>query len=171
VPIDNPGAVADRLDSLRSLDAGELAVALLGRDPAACARFDDPDAVASLLYMLRQAGAEEQAAALLGRDPAARARLDDRGAVVTLLDRLRQAGAQQQFAALAGRAVAPRPEHSSPPSGEDARARTACDGPPPAWSRARSFSAHSTSRSRPSLPITGVLAQARPTIPALWQTD
>ena len=68
--------------------------------------------------------------------------------------------------------TAPRPEHSSaPPSGEDAHARTARDAPPPARSRARSFSAHPTSRSRPSLPITGVTAHACPMMHALWQTD
>src|SRR5512135_1525797 len=66
--------------------------------------------------------------------------------------------------------TAPHPEHSSPPpSGEDAR--TACDAPPPAQSRARSFPAHPTSRSRPSLPITGVLTHACPTKHALWPTD
>src|SRR5689334_23702243 len=68
--------------------------------------------------------------------------------------------------------TAPRPEHSSaPPSAEDARARSACDAPPPAGSHARSFSAHPTSRSRPSLPITGLLTPAWPTPHALWQTD
>jgi site-specific recombinase XerC len=51
------------------------------------------------------------------------------------------------------------------------QARTARDAPPPARSRARSFSAHPTSRSRPSLPITGVTAYACPTMHALWQTD
>ena len=41
----------------------------------------------------------------------------------------------------------------------------------PPGSRARSSPAHSTSRSRPSLPITGVLTPACPTIHALRQTD
>ena len=68
--------------------------------------------------------------------------------------------------------TSPRPEHSSaPPSGEDAHARTAPGAPPPAGLRARSCPAHSTSRSRPSLPITGVLTPGRPTIHALRQTD
>ena len=57
---------------------------------------------------------------------------------------------------------------SAPSSGEDARA--ARDTSPPSGSP-RSRSAHSTSRSRPSLPITGVFSPACPTIQALWQTD
>ena len=66
----------------------------------------------------------------------------------------------------------PRPEHSSaPPSGEDARVRAVPDGLPPPGPHARICSAHSTSRSSPSLPITGVLTAACPTIHALWQTD
>src|SRR5262245_331603 len=60
---------------------------------------------------------------------------------------------------------------SAPPSGEDARVRTVHDAPPPSKSRAHSRSAHSTSPSRPSLPITGALTPACPTIHALWQTD
>ena len=63
--------------------------------------------------------------------------------------------------------TAPRPGHSSAPSsGEDARAASSRSG-----SRARSCPAHSTSRSKPSLPITGVPAPACPTRHALWQTD
>ena len=65
----------------------------------------------------------------------------------------------------------PSQHSSAPPSAEDARARSACDAPPPAGSHARSFSAHSTSRSRPPLPITGVLTPACPTLHALWQTN
>src|SRR6266480_5552975 len=66
----------------------------------------------------------------------------------------------------------PPPESSSTPSsGEDARVRAVRDAPPPSVSRARSRSAHSTSRSSPSLPITGKLTLACPTIHALWKTD
>ena len=66
--------------------------------------------------------------------------------------------------------LSPPPKPSSPPSsGEDARAGTAPDAPCPSGSRARSRSAHPTSRSRPSLPITGVLTPACPTLHALWQ--
>jgi len=58
---------------------------------------------------------------------------------------------------------------SAPPSGEDA---PVCDLPRASGSPDRSRSAHSTSRSSPSLPITGVLALACfSTIHALWQTD
>src|SRR6266496_4666903 len=60
---------------------------------------------------------------------------------------------------------------SSPPSGDNSRVGAACDVPPASRSLARSRSVHSTSRSKPSLPITGVLAPACPTIHALWQTD
>ena len=68
--------------------------------------------------------------------------------------------------------TAPPPKPSSPPSsGEDARVRAVPDAPPPSGSRARSRPAHSTSRSRPSLPITGVLTAACPTLHALWRTD
>jgi len=64
--------------------------------------------------------------------------------------------------------TAPPPKPSSPPSSEeDARAPTAPDAPCPPRSRARSRSAHSTSRSKPSLPITGVLTPACPTLHAL----
>ena len=60
---------------------------------------------------------------------------------------------------------------STPPSGDDARIRTARDVPSPFTPGDRSRSTHSTSRSRPSLPITGVLTAGWPTIPALWTTD
>ncbi len=46
------------------------------------------------------------------------------------------------------------------------RARAVPGGPPPG-PRARSCPAHSTSRSSPSLPISGVLTAACPTIHAL----
>ena len=60
-----------------------------------------------------------------------------------------------------------RPGYSSAPSsGKDARAAS-----PLSRSRARSRPAHPTSRSRPSLPITGVLTGACATIHALRQTD
>ena len=62
----------------------------------------------------------------------------------------------------------PSPELSSaPPSGEDAHVRALHNAPPPSNSRARSRSAHSTSRSRPSLPIIGVLTPGCPTMLAL----
>jgi hypothetical protein len=47
----------------------------------------------------------------------------------------------------------------------------ACDVPSLAGSHARSCPAHPTSRSRPSLPMTGVLTHACPTMHAGWQTD
>jgi hypothetical protein len=58
---------------------------------------------------------------------------------------------------------------SAPPSGEDA---PVCDLSRASRSPDRSRSAHSTSRSNPSLPITGALAPACfSTIHAPWQTD
>ena len=104
--LDDPGAVASLLGSLRAAGAHEQAAALLARDPAAHAALDDPCGVARLLGSLRAAGAHEQAAALLARDPAAHAALDDPGAVASLLDSLREAGAHEQAAALADRAAA-----------------------------------------------------------------
>ena len=103
--LDDPGAVACLLDSLREAGADEQAAALLARDPAAHAPLDNPAAVASLLDSLREAGADEQAAALADR-AAAHAALDDPGGVASLLDSLREAGADEQAAALAGRAAA-----------------------------------------------------------------
>ena len=108
-PLDNPGAVAGLLDSLRQEGADEQAAALLARDPAAHAALDNPAAMANLLDSLRQEGADEQAAALLARDPAAHAALDDPGAVARLLGSLREAGADEQAAALAARAAAHAP--------------------------------------------------------------
>ncbi len=62
----------------------------------------------------------------------------------------------------------PRPEPSSaPPSGEHAHPRIAPGDPLPSTARARSPSAQSTSWSRPSLPITGALTAACPTLHAL----
>jgi hypothetical protein len=56
-------------------------------------------------------------------------------------------------------------------TGKTVAARAACDCPPALRSPACSRSAHSTSRSKPSLPITGTPAAGRPTIPAPWQAD
>ena len=46
-PLDDPGAVACLLDSLREAGADEQAAALLARDPAAHAALDDPGGVAA----------------------------------------------------------------------------------------------------------------------------
>jgi hypothetical protein len=70
---DNPYAVAQLLDALRTAGAEQQASALLTRDPAAHATLDDPGGVGELLLALLRAGAEEQADALLARDPAAHA--------------------------------------------------------------------------------------------------
>ena len=99
--LDDPGAVASLLDSLREAGADEQAAALAAR-AAAHAPLDDPGAVARLLDSLREAGAHEQAAALAGR-AAAHAALDDPGGVARLLDSLREAGAHEQAAALLAR--------------------------------------------------------------------
>ena len=98
--LDDPGAVARLLDSLREAGAQEQAAALADR-AAAHVPLDDPVAVAWLLDSLREAGAQEQAAALADR-AAAHVPLDDPGAVARLLDSLRRAGAQEQVTALAG---------------------------------------------------------------------
>ena len=74
-PLDDPGAVARLLDSLREAGAHEQAAALLARDPAAHAALNNPAAVAKLLDRLRKAGAHDQATALAGR-AAAHATLD-----------------------------------------------------------------------------------------------
>ena len=99
VALDDPGAVAILLGSLREAGAQDQATALLRRDPAAYAALDDPSAVASLLGSLGEAGAQDQATALAGR-AAAHAALDDPYAVAWLLGRLREAGAQEQVTAL-----------------------------------------------------------------------
>ena len=93
VALDDPGAVAVLLNSLREGGADEHKryAALLARNPAA--------------HALRRAGADEQAAALLARNPAAQVVIDDPGAVAVLLDSLRAAGAPDQVAALAARAA------------------------------------------------------------------
>jgi hypothetical protein len=129
VALDDPGAVAVLLNSLREGGADEQAAALLARNPGAHANLDDPGAVAYLLrslreggadehkryaallarnpaaHALRRAGADEQAAALLARNPAAQVVIDDPGPVASLLDSLRAAGAPDQVAALAARAA------------------------------------------------------------------
>ena len=63
VSLDNPGAVAGLLDSLREAGAQEQATALAAAS-AAHVSLDNPDAVARLLDSLREAGAQEQATAL-----------------------------------------------------------------------------------------------------------
>ena len=102
VALDDPGAVARLLDSLRAAGAQDQVTAL-ARDPAAHVALDDPGAVAGLLDSLREAGAQDQVTALLRRDPAAHAALDDPDAVAELLDSLREAGAQDQVTALVDR--------------------------------------------------------------------
>ena len=106
--LDDPGAVAALLDSLRALATQDQATALLSRDPAARVSLDDPGDVARLLQSLREAGAQDQITALLSRDPAARVSLDDPLAVSWLLDELRGAGAQDQIATLLSRDPAAR---------------------------------------------------------------
>ena len=75
--LDNPGAVAALLDSLRALATQGQATALLRRDPAARVSFDDPSppvsppALKSLLESLQKAGGREQATALAERLPGA----------------------------------------------------------------------------------------------------
>ena len=69
-PLDDPGAVARLLDSLREAGAHEQVAALLARTRRP-RPLDDPDGVASLLDSLREAGAHEQATALADRLPAA----------------------------------------------------------------------------------------------------
>ncbi len=101
-PLDNPGAVAALLDSLRAAGAQEQVTALADR-AAADVSLGDPFAVARLLDSLRAAGAQEEAAALLRRDPAAHVSLGDPFAVARLLHALRAAGAQDLAAALADR--------------------------------------------------------------------
>ena len=103
VPLDNPGAVAMLLGSLRVVSADEQAAALLARNPAAHAPLDNSLGVGELLGSLREAGAHEQAAALLARDPAAHAPLDNSLGVGELLGSLREAGAHEQAAALLAR--------------------------------------------------------------------
>ena len=109
--LDDPGAVASLLDSLREAGAQEQVTALLRRDPAAHASLDDPDGVARLLDAAcgRRARAE-QVTALADR-AAAHVSLDNPGGVARLLDRLREAGAAEQVTALL--AVIPPP---TPPS-------------------------------------------------------
>ena len=58
--LDDPGAVAWLLDSLREAGAHEQVNALAAR-PAADASLDNPVAVARLLDSLREAGAHDQA--------------------------------------------------------------------------------------------------------------
>ncbi|HEX9355552.1 MAG TPA: hypothetical protein VF933_17260, partial [Streptosporangiaceae bacterium] len=82
-PLDNPGAVAALLDSLRAAGAQEQVTALADR-AAADVSLGDPFAVARLLDSLRAAGAQEEAAALLRRDPAAHVSLGDPFAVARL---------------------------------------------------------------------------------------
>jgi hypothetical protein len=107
--LDDPGAVARLLGSLREAGAHEQAAALLARDPAAHVSLNHPDGVAQLLDRLRKMDAHRQVAALLARDPAAHVSLDHPAAVAFLLNSLRKAGAHEEAAALAARAAARAP--------------------------------------------------------------
>ena len=106
VSLDDTGAVAWLLDSLRRAGADEQAAALLARDPGAHVSLGSPGAVAGLLDSLQRMGAQEQVAALLARDPAAHVSLDNPLAVKGLLNSLQRMGANEQAAGLADRAVA-----------------------------------------------------------------
>ncbi|GGR56636.1 hypothetical protein GCM10015536_72010 [Streptomyces griseomycini] len=70
MPLNDPDAVTNLLDSLRKAGADEQVAVLLDR---AVARMflGDPYPVKSLLDRLREVGADEQAAALLDQLPAA----------------------------------------------------------------------------------------------------
>ena len=103
ISLNDPGGLANLLDSLRRAGAGEQVTALLARDPAAHAALNDPGRVAGLLGSLREAGAEEQVTALLARDPAAHVALDNPNEMAILLGSLRRAGAEEQIAALLAR--------------------------------------------------------------------
>jgi hypothetical protein len=108
VTLDNPGAVADLLESMRKVGAEEQVAALLARNFAADADLGDPGAVAALLESMRKVGAEDQLAALLARNLAAHADLGDPYGVAdlhvaALLDQLWAVGARDQATALAAR--------------------------------------------------------------------
>ena len=107
--LDDPGAVAGLLDSLREAGADEQAAALPAR-AAAHAALDDPLGVASLLDSLREAGADEQAAALAAR-AAAHAALDDPDGVAAC------------WAACGGRARTSRPPRCWPATRRPRRPR------------------------------------------------
>ena len=103
VPFDDPGAVADLLNTFRVVGAGGQVAGLLARDPAAHVPLDNPGAVAELLNTFRVVGAGGQVAGLLARDPAAHVTLHAPGAVIRLLDALWLVGAGEQVAGLLAR--------------------------------------------------------------------
>ena len=105
VPLDDPAAMADLLDTLREAGAAGQVTALLRRDPAAHVSLDAPRAVADLLRRLRWVDAAGQVTTLADR-AAADAPLDDPAAVADLLLSLRWVGAAGQVTTLADRAAA-----------------------------------------------------------------
>jgi TIR domain len=105
VPLDDPAAVADLLDTLREAGAAGQVTALLRRDPAASVSLDAPVAVAALLRSLWEAGAAGQITTLADR-AAVHVSLDNPAAVADLLHGLRWAGAKGQITTLANRAAA-----------------------------------------------------------------
>lgn len=111
VPVDDPRAVADLLNALRTAESDEVA-ALLAHDPAGRAPLDDPYGVAGLLEELCHATlsapsrARNQRAALLARDPARHVSVDNPLGVSHLLHWLRYVGAREQQAVLSERAAA-----------------------------------------------------------------
>ncbi|MGW5639234.1 hypothetical protein [Streptomyces sp. NPDC003832] len=103
--LDNPGAVAALLGSLRDGGAKEQVAALLARNPATHADLGSAYGVTDLLLQLRKAGADAQVAALLARAPFTHVSLSNPSQVAQVLDRLRDAGAMREAATLAERAM------------------------------------------------------------------
>ncbi|MED7930432.1 hypothetical protein SMD20_39840 [Nonomuraea sp. LP-02] len=106
--LEDPDAVLDLLESLRTAGAWGAIATLLARDPAGQAVLDHAAHVAGLLITLDHVGARDQVTKLAGR-AAAKVALDHLYATAGLLSTLQEVGADPHFTALADRAAAHSP--------------------------------------------------------------
>ncbi|MFF7764150.1 hypothetical protein [Streptomyces griseorubiginosus] len=104
VALNNPGAVAALLGSMREARAKEQVAALLARNPATHVDLGSVHGVTDLFLQLRKAGAKAQVDALLARAPFKHVSLSNPSFVADVLDRLRAAGATREAATLSERA-------------------------------------------------------------------
>ena len=105
ISLDDPRAVADLLDTLRSTGADSRQTAALAGRAAAGVPLDDPHAIGQLLKALQLAGQDQQFTELADRATASMP-LQDTIGVGYLLKALQEGGADQRAVALADHAAA-----------------------------------------------------------------
>ena len=168
--LDDPGAVASLLDSLRQAGAHEQAAALLARDPPPT----PPSTTRAAWPGCWTACGRRARTSRPPRWPAraaAHVALDDPGDVARLLDSLRQAGAHEQAAALLARDPPPTPPSTTRapwPACWTACGRRARTSRPPRWPAGPPPTPPSTTRTAWPACWTACGRRARTSRPPRW---